>query len=584
MASSRAVTYTDPKSVLAGARASYRFLFIPDIPLPPKSILRFDMLHRNTPLDFEIPNFSLKEEKNSIWLLLSDGKMIEAKQKKDHQGHPVFDFVLQKGVEAGEKLMIVVGSKSADHPNDYGTTAPLLAMRKRPLHLYIDPKGKGEFLNDPYLFYIDVKGADLSRIQILAPSLVSRNQRFDVIARFEDIYGNLTSKAPEQTMIEFSHDRLRENLKILLFIPESGFSIIPNLYLNETGVYRLSFRNTLTGEITYSHPIICEEKSDYQAFFGKFYASLTPSDIETAESTFRKARDVQGWNFFSISPDEQEHKTSNELWKEISSYTMEFNEEERFITFLGFTYHSHDKADGTKLIFHTKDGKALYRQKDQKTSTFLKIIKATTHKDLFAIALEPPQKLHEEFEKGVVHTPETESALLKLIESGKRFAWIGSAATGILAKHLTRESLLEAIEARRTFVTSGERILGAFNIAMEPIGSNLSLQTKPGLRFVRHIEGYVAGTDKIDIVILYRNGKEWKQFTPTHFHFTFEEYDESPIEEHLLFETGKGLFCYYHMKVIQKDGHYLITTPTFIETSNEEMEEELPVKKKKNQK
>ena len=36
--------------------------------------------------------------------------------------------------------------------------------------------------------------------------MVTKNQRFDVIVRFEDAFGNLTGNAPEGTLIEFSYE------------------------------------------------------------------------------------------------------------------------------------------------------------------------------------------------------------------------------------------------------------------------------------------------------------------------------------------------------------------------------------------
>lgn len=581
MVTTRAVAYTDPKAVCAGSRTSYKFLFIPDISLPPKTILRFDMLHRGNVSDFELPTANLKEEKNGIWLTLADGKIVEGKQKKDLHGHPVFDFVLQKGIEAGEKLMFVVGSKSAEHVSEFGTKAPTLSVRKRPLHLYIDIKGKGDFSLEPYIFTIDIKGAELSKIRILAPSLVARNQRFDVVARFEDRFGNLTSRAPENTMMEFTYDRLRENLKILLFVPDSGFSVIPNLYLNENGVYRLCFRNTLTNEKAYSHPIVCQESDTDQAFYGQFTAKGEHVAIDEVESFFRKARDVQGLNFFSISPEDPENRTSNELWKEIATYTGEFNEEGRFATFLGFSYQTNDKTEGAKLIFHTKDNKPLYRQKETKSSTFLKIIKANTPKDLFAIAMEPTAKLHEEFEKGVLYSEQNEKAIFELIESGKRFSFIGLEQTAILAPILSRDSLITALEERKTFITSGPRMLASFNIATRPIGSILSLQARPGLQFVRHIQGYAACTNKIKELIIYRNAKPIYHLKNLDFYAEFEEYDESSLDEALSFEGPNGPFAYYHLKVIQEDGHFLITTPTIIEAPLLAEVEEIPAKKRK---
>ena len=112
-----------------------------------------------------------------------------------------------------------------------GNSCQKTVQRKRPFPLYIDTKGKGDY-KDPEVFHLDVRGNYLQTLRIIAPSLVSRNKRFDVIVRFEDKYGNLTSNAPEGTLIDLSYEHLRENLNWKLFVPETGFIALPNLYFN----------------------------------------------------------------------------------------------------------------------------------------------------------------------------------------------------------------------------------------------------------------------------------------------------------------------------------------------------------------
>ena len=75
------------------------------------------------------------------------------------------------------------------------------------------------------------------------------------IVRFEDEFGNLTNNAPEDTLIELSHEHLRENLNWKLFVPETGFISLPNLYFNEAGIYTIQLVNSKTKEIFRSAPI-----------------------------------------------------------------------------------------------------------------------------------------------------------------------------------------------------------------------------------------------------------------------------------------------------------------------------------------
>ncbi|MBM3195276.1 MAG: hypothetical protein FJZ62_00815 [Chlamydiae bacterium] len=575
----RAVTFVEPKQISAGTKASFRFLFVTDIALPQKSLIRFDLGINDPNKDFEIPTTNLKEQQNCIWLTLSDSKVIEGKQKKDLEGRPVFDFVLPKPLEVGEKLMIVLGSQIAEKAKEFGTRAPLKAQRKRPIHLYIDPKGKGDF-SEPYTFNLDIKGAELKNIRILAPSLVSRNQRFDVVIRFEDQYSNLTSNAPKDTLIEFSHDRLRDNLKMRLFVSESGVTCLPNLYFNEPGVYRLSFKNTLTSEITLSHPIFCQAEEGDQAFYGSFQGMRPIESLDQVEVLLREARDTEHLQFFSLSPQDSETDTSNELWKEIQTYTAEFNEEDRFVTFLGFTYNTQEPQEGNKIILFSKDQKPIYRRKETKTSSLSKILKAHIPKDLFIVSLDPSQKLVEEFEKGVVYRPQKHKEIFKLYDEGKRFALIGEDLTCILANQLNRDTLIAAIENRKTFASINGRMLAQFSIATQPIGSVLTTKSRPGLMYVRHLKGFIAGNKPFKELTIYRNDQPVITLKNLDSFVEFEEYDESKLDQALIHEAHGVRFCYYYLKAIQEDGAYLITSPIFIEDNEHQDHDEQSAKKK----
>ena len=92
-----------------------------------------------------------------------------------------------------------------------------------------------------------------------------------MILRFEDCYGNLTNNAPEDTMIEFTHENLRDSLKWRLFLPETGFIALPNLYFNEPGIYSILLKNLKTKEEYRSGPIKCFPTETKNVFWGTLH-------------------------------------------------------------------------------------------------------------------------------------------------------------------------------------------------------------------------------------------------------------------------------------------------------------------------
>ena len=188
-------------------------------------------------------------------------------------------------------------------------------------------------------FSVSTSGVVLKSIRVLSPSYISRNKRFDVIVRFEDEYGNLTCNAPEDTLIELSHEHLRENLNWKLFVPETGFISLPNLYINEPGDYTIQLRNTRTKEIFHSPPIRCFNENNKHLFWGLLHGESERIDsTENIESCLRHFRDEKALNFYATSSFESQEETTNETWKLITQNISDFDEADRFTTILGFQW------------------------------------------------------------------------------------------------------------------------------------------------------------------------------------------------------------------------------------------------------
>src|SRR3990167_6663837 len=264
----RSICISEPSIALAGEQKHWKFCFVTSQTLPQKTVLRFDPLSRGSQNEWELPQATSGRGKNNvIWLTLPDGKSISGKEV-DKDGFKQYEFVLPDDIAQGEKLVFHLGA--SDTASGNGNRSQLYIQRRRPFYLYIDPRGKKEF-KDPEIFTLDVRGNKLENIRIVTPSIVFKNSRFDVLIRFEDSFGNLTGNAPEGTLIELTYQQLRENLSWKLFVPETGFLTLPNLYFNEPGIYRLQLENLQTQEKFYSYPIKCFAEQDKNLFWGLFH-------------------------------------------------------------------------------------------------------------------------------------------------------------------------------------------------------------------------------------------------------------------------------------------------------------------------
>lgn len=608
----RSICFCEPNNALAGDQATWKFVYTTAAHLPKGTKLRFDLDSRGRPIDWQIPETNVKEKTNIIWGELPNGKGISATRVENPQSLTVsFEFTLPIELKPGETFSIFLK----------GNEAQRNVQRKRPFHLFIDPKGKGDY-KESETFFLDVRGNHLKTLRIIAPSLVSRNKRFDVIVRFEDTFGNLTSNAPEGTLIDLSYQHLRENLSWKLFVPETGFIALPNLYFNEPGIYKIQLRNLKTKEQFFSPPIKCLPDGALSLFWGNLHGESEKVDSsENIESFLRHMRDDKSLQVFATSPFDSEEETSNDTWKALSQQIAEFNEDDRFVAFLGFQWQGEPKEEGIRHFIYAKDMKPIMRRKDTKNNSLKKIYKTNNPKEMIAIPSFSMGKqtcydfndYNAEFERvveiynawgssectkkegnprpidgdknGISET--AEGSIQKALNNGCRFGFVAGGyddrgpysdlfeadqtqytpgLTAILSKEQNRASLFEALQARSCYATTGERMILGIHIAGFGMGSELDTKSRPGLEYNRHITGYCIGTAPIVEAVLIRNGKEFKSL-PTKDGIVEFELDDTDLLGQIALEPKEDRppFAYYYLRVTQEDGHIAWSSPIWID-------------------
>lgn len=616
----RSICVCEPNTATAGEKRTWNFCFTPAAQLPKGSRLRFHLTSKGRDIDWELPQVDAKEEGSHIWVETPDGKRHYGKEVDVPESLvPLYEFTLTSEVKAGETAVIVLASSVAQQ----------YVQRRRPFYLYVDPKGKGDF-KDPETFSLDVKGSSLHHIRIISPAVVSKNRRFDVFIRFEDIYGNLTGNAPDDTLIELSYENLRENLVWKLFVPETGFLSIPNLYFNEAGNYRIQLINTLTKEKFTSSPIKCLSEGNLSLFWGELHGESPKFDAtETMEQFLRHCRDDLAYQFIGSSPFEDLEETSNEAWKTISNQITEFDEESRFSAFLGFQWFEPNKEEGLRQMIYAKDAKPILRKKDSKNSALKKIYKGHATKDMISIPCFTMSDKYgcdfsdfdADYERVVEiynawgcseclasegnpfpitcdddegTNEQKEGSIQNALKKNCRFGFIAGGfddrgvyqglfetsqqqytpgMTAIFAENHTRDALFVAMQNRYCYATTGERILLYYSIANAHMGQELNTKAKPGLGFNRHITGWIVASAKIAKVEFIRNGKVAHTMHPEKADFEFAYDDTTPLHEHA-FAGGEGKppFVYYYVRVTQENGHMAWGTPIWIDITGESIQ------------
>ncbi len=572
----RALCICHPHHVMAGQKGNWKFSYTPADSLPKGTLLEFDLGSLGTEGEWEIP------EVGQLSAVIGDSKKIAFKKT----GDSIFSCQLPQELKAGMTLLIQLNDNKAQ----------LYLQRRRSFVLKIHTKD-GQVHQEQFL--MDVRGNILHRMLLVTPSFVQKGKRFDIVIRFEDVYGNLTHNAPEDTLIELSYEQLRENLNWKLFVPETGFVCLPNLYFNEPGLFRIQLKNLTTGDLFFSDPICCYADLQKQLFWGALQADCDKIHPKRGyDSYLRYFRDEGALSFFSPFVDEH---ASEEIWKQMSHHVTELNENERFTPFLGSFWKGTPQEEGARHLLFSKDQKPLVLSSDPKYNTLKKVYKIFSSKELLAIPTLTTIKEYaydfnqwdDEFERVAEIYNGWENAeehLKEALLAGKRFGFVAGGTgrrglypllgtkhpsttpglTAVIAKEHTRDSLFEALSQRHCYGTTGEPILIGFNLISQPMGSELSTQTKPGLVINRHFTGYVAGTDTLKKVELLRNGVVIHQFIPDapkagSWKLDFEFDDTQELGEVVVASETGTPFVFYYLRVEQMNGHKAWSSPIWLD-------------------
>jgi hypothetical protein len=129
----------------------------------------------------------------------------------------------------------------------------------------------------------------------------------------------------------------------------------------------------------------------------------------------------------------------------------------------------------------------------------------------------------------------------------------GTALIAVYAPELTREAIFEAIKDRRTYGTTGERILLEFSIDGNPMGSEYVESGQPEIAVT------VGGTDVLERVevMKYSNSSDWERV-----------YSDSPGQNTCSFNYTDTSFAensLYYVRVTQRDGEMAWSSPVWVD-------------------
>lgn len=483
-----------------------------------------------------------------------------------------------------------------------------------PLSVSVDTDGSGICVPVPPARHhvLTLTSGPPARIMLIAPSRVRCGQPFSMIAVITDHYNNVAT-LEEDHLLQIEGPAFVTPSEWVMKAGRPMVKVLGPWVVSAPGTHHI--RAALaTGQLeAQSNPIEAVAGAEDLILWGDLHVHTHLSDGRgTAQRCFEYARDVAGLDFVSVS--DHDVYMSEGQWEYLQTLTAYYHAPHQFITFVGCEsgpqwvrdYGNH--IQGHRNLYTREDQLPLYRHWDVQDQWGLDRLEemmamnpgimAIPHHSLTlplewrswtgtpAIEIYSVWGSSERRDNPLLPVRQLEDAMSvqEVLARGDRLGFLGggdshdgrpgvggdhakiksawgelkykTGLTAVVAKSRTRADIWEAIFQRRTYATTGERIILDWDINGTPMGSVI---TVPHADVVRTIQARMVGTRAVTRVVIWRNGEVfWER------NFASDTVDLSINDA----EPLDRAHSYYYLWLEQEGGGQAWASPIWVEVEN----------------
>ncbi len=441
---------------------------------------------------------------------------------------PALAFRLVEGqVDPGETVTITLGDTGGGGPGLRMTT---VSGESVPLPVYVALDGDSGWMMLPIQPFVIEGGAGVG-VHGFAPSVVAPGETFELSVRAQDRWYNRASGEIPAFDVLIGGEVVattragREAIQVL------------ELSLSEPGPHWIEIRSKEGGISGVANPVLVTEHPDLRIFWGDTHGhSGYAEGIGTVDYFMRFARDEARLDFVTHS--EHDVWLDEAEWQLMRSTTAAYDAPGRFIPYLGYEWTSAAANGGHhNVLFRTTEGRervsallypqlsSLYQQlRERYAPEDIVVIPHAhnpgdaRHSDPLLEPLIEIMSMHGTFEWFIRNYLSNGHQVGFVAASDDHLSHPGYSAPSrltlaqrgglgaVLAPERSRDALFDAMRVRRTYATTGDRMILDVRLNGALMGQRTEFSEK------RLLEGRVIGTAPIDTITVFKNDREiWRQ-------------------------------------------------------------------------
>lgn len=467
-------------------------------------------------------------------------------------GNSVLINVTHGYLKEGDIVEVILGDR---RNGSIGIEAQTFVERHHEWRIYLDACGTSRYELIPEYPIVTIAPSCPNEIQAVIPGTVTIGKSFEIGIRVLDEFGNPTPHYHGNVKLEL-HGVLGQIREAINF-PEThdGVIKIKNCVIEQPGMWWVSIEDDVNHFYANSNPSLAKKAGEFNLYWGDAHGqNALTIGTGTLDDYYRYARDkalidFTGWqgNDFEIT---------SEAWNEVRQKTIEYNEEHKFLAFLGYEWSGITPLGGDHNIFFLNDEKTfhpssnwsslgksqgnkeanpitelfqLYKDRrdvliiphvggryanfDYYNKNFIKVIEIHSHHGIFEWFAKDAMKRR--MKVGFVAASDDHTCRQGLTyplngfgNSASRSFTVTSGYTGVWANRLEKEEIWKALSLRHCYASTTDRVLLKTNIEDFIMGDELDT-SKGEVRL--HVIS--AGRYAIENILVYDWDKKIQEFS-----------------------------------------------------------------------